>query len=409
MLSDRRADAGAQIAGNTNLHRNLPGGKLLHQFGILRGSKPVTDPFRREIQCSPHRPRPGCFTSMRRKPKAIGRGVGKHVAKQFRSGLALVAADAKSDHARVLKPRRQLGHLLCLLRAKLAHRIKDPEQRNAEVALTTFPAALQANKDRIKVLLAPQAHSHRDVHFGVQHILRLKFLHQPIGDEFVILGSLQFLSHSLERHQKLGEVLVAIKLLHLYRLCFFRVTRFQLDQSRRIDRTLEMQMQLSLGEGEDKVAGLGAHTSDCRFQTADLRTLKRSTPYFRTAIRITVLPSDLAGLHVLRAKTKPDDPSWNAPQNWPAPQELQRPRNRERLGAAQNSADHIVLDQDLEPLRCASRKIPPLLDRLKIAFSDVVLSKFWAEYVCCRDPILNRQIDSYPADRRHGMSGIPDT
>src|SRR5271169_5289006 len=55
---------------------------------------------------------------------------------------------------------------------------------------------------------------------------------------------------------------------------------FQLDQSRRIDRTLEMQMQLSLWEGDDKVAGLGAHTSDCRFQTADLRTLQRCTPYF---------------------------------------------------------------------------------------------------------------------------------
>src|SRR5271169_4541448 len=55
---------------------------------------------------------------------------------------------------------------------------------------------------------------------------------------------------------------------------------FQLDQSRRIDRTLEMQMQLSLWEGDDKVAGLGAHTSDCRFPTADLRTLERCTPYF---------------------------------------------------------------------------------------------------------------------------------
>jgi hypothetical protein len=112
---------------------------------------------------------------------------------------------------------------------------------------------------------------------------------------------------------------------------------------------------------------------------------------------------------MLRAKTKPQEPSRNPPQNWPAPKDFQRPRNRKSLGTAQNSADHIVLDQDLEPLRGASREIPPSLDRLKIAFGDVVLSKFRAEYVCCRDRILNREIDSDPADRRHRMSGIPDT
>lgn len=112
---------------------------------------------------------------------------------------------------------------------------------------------------------------------------------------------------------------------------------------------------------------------------------------------------------MLRTKTEADDPSRNAPQNWPALQDLQRPRNRESLGAAQNSADHIVLNQDLEPLRGASRETPPSLDRLKIAFRNVVFSKFRAEYVCCRDRILNREIDSYPADRRHRMSGIPDT
>ena len=112
---------------------------------------------------------------------------------------------------------------------------------------------------------------------------------------------------------------------------------------------------------------------------------------------------------MLRAQTEAEEPSRNASQYRPALQQLQNPRSRKSFIAAQDSPDHIVLDQDLQPLRGASREIPPSLDRPKIAFSDVVLSKFWAEYVCCRDRILNRQIDSYPADRRHRMRGIPDT
>jgi hypothetical protein len=129
----------------------------------------------------------------------------------------------------------------------------------------------------------------------------------------------------------------------------------------------------------------------------------------RIARQRTILPSVLARVHVLRTKAQPEDASWNAPQNWPAPQERQRPRKRKSFVPPQNSPDHIVLDQDLKPLCGSSREIPPSFDRLKVAFGELISSKLWAEYVCCRDRILNRQIDSYPADRRHGMSGIPDT
>ena len=98
-----------------------------------------------------------------------------------------------------------------------------------------------------------------------------------------------------------------------------------------------------------------------------------------TAIQMAILPSDLADFHMLRAESEPEDPGRNATQDRPALQELQNPRNRKSFVAAKNFPDHIVLDQDLEPLRGSSRKTPPSLNRLKIAFSDVVLPKFWAE------------------------------
>jgi len=94
---------------------------------------------------------------------------------------------------------------------------------------------------------------------------------------------------------------------------------------------------------------------------------------------MAILPSDLAGFYMLGTETEPEDPSRNATQDRPAMQELQNPRSRKSFVAAENSSDHIVLDQDLEPLGGSSRKTPPSLNRLKIAFSDVVLSKFWAE------------------------------
>ena len=63
---------------------------------------------------------------------------------------------------------------------------------------------------------------------------------------------------------------------------------------------------------------------------------------------------------------------------------------------------------ELQPLRRPSWKIPPLLDSLKLAFRRSFLHKFWAEYIRRRNRILNRKVDSYTSDRRHGMRCIAD-
>ena len=112
---------------------------------------------------------------------------------------------------------------------------------------------------------------------------------------------------------------------------------------------------------------------------------------------------------MLRTKTEPDYVGRNPPQNWPAAEQLQRPRKGQRFCAAKDPPDNVVLYKDLKSLRSPSREIPPFLDGVKLAFGGSSLQKFWAEYVRRCNRVLNREIDSYASDRRHGVRRIADT
>ena len=79
-------------------------------------------------------------------------------------------------------------------------------------------ASIQSFEESVEVLLAPQTNSNRHIHLGVQHVLRSKPFHQPVSDEFVVVGSLQVFGHSLEGHQETVEILVAVELLDLARV-----------------------------------------------------------------------------------------------------------------------------------------------------------------------------------------------
>ena len=109
--------------------------------------------------------------------------------------------------------------------------------------------------------------------------------------------------------------------------------------------------------------------------------------------------------------TEPDSDyaGGNAPQNWPAPEQLQRPWKGQRFCAAKDPPDNIVLNDDLKSLRGPSWEISPLLDRVKLAFGGSSLQKFWADYVRRCNRVLNREIDPYTSDRRHRMCCITDT
>src|SRR5438445_8300221 len=78
--------------------------------------------------------------------------------------------------------------------------------------------------------------------------------------------------------------------------------------------------------------------------------------------------SNFWSFHVLGTKPDPDYAGRNPPQNWPAPEQLQRPRKGQRFCAAKDPPDDIVLNDDLKSLRGPSRGFSPLLDGVKLAF-----------------------------------------
>ncbi len=109
---------------------------------------------------------------------------------------------------------------------------------------------------------------------------------------------------------------------------------------------------------------------------------------------------------MLRPEPETNEPSRNSPQNGPALQQSQRPRKRERLRAPQHSSNHVVLYRHLQSL-CGSRgKASALLDCVKLALGGASSQKYFAEQVGRRHGVLNCQIDSHTADRRHGMRRV---
>src|SRR5271165_1361433 len=215
---------------------------------------------------------PDCLSCMHRQTQAVSGRVLIHRAKLFRAGATLVAAEPNPDHVSVLEANGLFDHALRVLYSKVPHRVEDPVQRDSEVTFAVLPSPLRALEQRREFLSPPLHHSGRDVHLGVQNILRMQLLHHAIGDEFVVLGGTQPLGDRLKCPQKPGEMLVAIEFARL----FFsedapavldvavtvvggrqrpKMSPAQLSQRLGIDRALKMQVQLGLGQSENKGAG----------------------------------------------------------------------------------------------------------------------------------------------------------
>jgi hypothetical protein len=67
-----------------------------------------------------------------------------------------------------------------------------------------------------------------------------------------------------------------------------------------------------------------------------------------------------------RPEADPNQPGWDAPQERPALEQLERPGQRYRCGAPQHPADDVILDKQLQPLRGARREAPTTLNGLKL-------------------------------------------
>jgi hypothetical protein len=82
----------------------------------------------------------------------------------------------------------------------LAHGIEDPQERNSEIALTAFAAALESAQDVVEVELSPEADADGNIDFSMHNILLFQCLHQAISDEFEIIGGAQVFRDVLEGH-----------------------------------------------------------------------------------------------------------------------------------------------------------------------------------------------------------------
>src|SRR5262249_27698726 len=122
--------------------------------------------------------------------------------KEFRSGSPFVPANADAHNVAVAIADCEFEDRTRGLHAEMTHSVEDPKQRDSEVTRAAFTSALQSLADGGKVLLAPQAHTYRRKDLGVQNIFCFQFLHQAVGDQFVIVAGLQVFRNVLERNQK---------------------------------------------------------------------------------------------------------------------------------------------------------------------------------------------------------------
>jgi hypothetical protein len=87
----------------------------------------------------------------------------------------------------------------------------------------------------------------------VQNILRLKLLHQLVGDEFVVIWSSEEFTDSLKGEEKAIEVVVLIELLDFGESGVLKSSPpLEFQQGGRLNRAFQMQVQFGLGKACDK-------------------------------------------------------------------------------------------------------------------------------------------------------------
>ena len=81
----------------------------------------------------------------------------------------------------------------------------------------------------------------------------------------------------------------------------------------------------------------------------------------------------------------------------------------EALGRPTESSSDLLAHQLLHALREAGREFAAMLDTRQIANADGAFPEGFGKNIGGRDSVLNGQIDSYTADRRHGVCCVADT
>src|SRR5262252_2382224 len=241
--------------------------------------QPMADTVGLELADSrPYRLRPDGLAGVNGSSQTFAGSASVNLTEKAGWRLALVATQADTDDAvaRLAYSEDLVQHTFGGFGTKVPDRVEDPVQRHAEIALASLAALLQTFEQRGEFAASPVDNANRHVHFDVPHPLRAQLVHHAVSDQLVIVGCTQALGDGFEGKQKSCEALVAIEL-----ACFFlgenaaavgnvgvaiirrgerrRMPAAELSQGSRVYGSLEMKMQLGLGQRADELAGLPVH------------------------------------------------------------------------------------------------------------------------------------------------------
>lgn len=111
---------------------------------------------------------------------------------------------------------------------------------------------------------------------------------------------------------------------------------------------------------------------------------------------------------MLRPKSHPDRACRDSPQNRPSSELFQSPWKRHPLIGTKHASDESILYENLHALRDAGWKLAPGLHFTQRVDTDRSFAQSRGEDIRGRDRILNREVDTHPANRRHRVRGIAD-
>src|SRR5207245_3428538 len=111
----------------------LAPGQLFDQVRILRGSKPVTDALRFEVERAPDGVRSGVLARVSCEMKTVLRAARVGGCEPLWRTRPLVAANTEGNHIAIAKLDGEIKHALRFLGSELSNSVEDPQQRNAEV------------------------------------------------------------------------------------------------------------------------------------------------------------------------------------------------------------------------------------------------------------------------------------
>src|SRR5579859_4837371 len=158
--------------------------------------------FRADVQGRPNRLRSAGLARVCGSPKAVIGGIAIEIFERLGRAAAFVTADTDSYNVALSVADREFEDALCRLDSKVADRVEDPENRDAEVALAALASALNAFEHRLEVMLPPMHDSDRDIYLGMQHPLLVQPLHHPVSGQLKIVSGEQTLRDCLKGHQE---------------------------------------------------------------------------------------------------------------------------------------------------------------------------------------------------------------